>query len=218
MNASAEAVAAIQRGDEAKLKQLIDNEPVMRYATDENGLSLIMVACYHRHPELAASLLVDDRLPDVFEAAALGKAQRLSALCREHPELVAAWSVDDFQPLHLAAFFAHPECVEVLLERHAEVNSPARNSSRVSPIHSAVAGRNREIVRLLLGHGANVNVKQHGGWTPLHAAAMHGDKVLVQLLLQHGAEPALTSDDGKTAADLAQAGGHVGIVQLLVGD
>ena len=67
----------------------------------------------------------------------------------------------------------------------------------------------------LIEHGADLNVKQHGGWTPLHAAAMHGDEALVELFLKHGADRNLKSDDGQTAADLAASKGYTEIGKKL---
>jgi ankyrin repeat protein len=117
--------------------------------------------------------------------------------------------------LHLAAFFGHAEAARLLIDRHADLNAMAENPSSVRPIHSAVAGRYADVVRFLVEHGAEVNVRQHGGWTPLQAAALHGDRALVQLLLDHGADPHVRSDDGKTAADLAASTGHNDIAAML---
>ena len=207
MTSSSAAVAAIKAGDIEKLRSLVDAEPSLSTARDENGVSLVMLACYYRRPEAAEALLIANRPLDIWEAAALGGEEVIRQLSRQQPELVHAWSPDGFQPLHLAAFFGQPTAVEALLKLHADVNVAAHNPMSVRPIHSAVAGRNHDVVRLLIEHGADLNVKQHGGWTPLHAAAMHGDEALVDLFLKHGADRTLKSDDGKTAADLAAAKG-----------
>ncbi len=41
-----------------------------------------------------------------------------------------------------------------------------------------------EVARLLLEHGANVNVQDNDLWTPLHVAAACGTIEIVELLLQ----------------------------------
>jgi len=214
MGALAEACDAIQKGELARLKELLADDSSLRTARTETDVSLFMLACYCRRPEMA-DLLAADRPLDVFEATALGQSHRVADLCRQQPELVHTWSPDGFQPIHLAAFFGHADCVAVLLQLAADVNLAAKNPMGVRPIHSAVASRNVEVVHLLVAHGADVNVKQHGGWTPLHAAALHGDESLVRFLLDHGADPLLASDNGKTAADLASANGHAHIAALL---
>ncbi|RYG42952.1 hypothetical protein EON68_01130, partial [archaeon] len=59
------------------------------------------------------------------------------------------------------------------------------------------------IVRLLISHGASVNVAAHSGLTPLHAACMWGTGSAVQLLLDAGALQARTDVNGFTAYDCA---------------
>ena len=197
------AVEAIKTGQIDALQKLISADPALCSARDENGVSLVMLACYYRRPAAVEALLAANRPLDIWEAAALGSEEVVRQLCRQQPELVHAWSPDGFQPLHLAAFFGQPAAVQALLNLKADVNAAAQNPMAVRPIHSAVAGRNHEVVRLLIQNGTDLNVKQHGGWTPLHAAAMHGDETLVDLFLKHGADRNLKSDDGQTAADLA---------------
>jgi ankyrin repeat protein len=210
------AVNAIQRGDVDRFRTLLAGDPSLAGARDEKGVSLLMLACYHRQPAIA-SLLAETRPLDIFEAAALGANDRLVELCREQPELVHSRSTDGFQPLHLAAFFGRVEALRELIDRGADVNATADNPSRVRPLHSAVAARNGEVARLLVEHGAELNVQQHGGWTPLHSVAMHGDRPLVELFLECGADASILSDDGKDAAALAQSSGFGDIASLLRG-
>jgi ankyrin repeat protein len=215
MSSAAAAVEAIKSGDIEKLRSLVDAEPSLSTAWDENGVSLVMLACYYRRPEAAEALLIANRPLDIWEAAALGSEEVIRQLSRQQPELVHAWSPDGFQPLHLAAFFGQPTAVQALLNLKADVDAAAHNPMAVRPIHSAVAGRNHEVAQLLIQQGADLNVKQHGGWTPLHAAAMHGDENLVELFLKHGADRNLKSDDDQTAADLAASKGHGGLSRIL---
>src|SRR5688572_18599142 len=116
------AVNVIQRGDVDGFRPLLADEPQLANARDEKGVSLLMLACYHRQTAIA-SLLAEARPLDVFEAAALGAKDRLVQLCREHPERVHARSPDGFQPLHLAAFFGGVEALHELIVRGADVNA-----------------------------------------------------------------------------------------------
>ena len=148
---------------------------------------------------------------DAFEAAAVGDAERLRDLL-DDPGAVAP---DGFTPLHLAAFFRHPEPVRLLIERGAPVNAVAANPTLLQPLHSAAAGGDAECVRLLVEAGADVNARQEGGFVPLHAAAQNGDEAALELLLAAGADPSAATDDGRTAADLARENGHDAIVARL---
>lgn len=136
-------------------------------------------------------LLASDPELDVFEAAAVGRTERLRDLLDQDPALANAWAEDGFQPLGLASFFGHAEAVRLLLERGAEVTSPSRNDLKVMPLHSAAAtpdsAARYEIAKLLLEHGADPNARQQDEFTPLMAAEHHGDERLRDLLVQHGA-------------------------------
>jgi uncharacterized protein len=172
-------------------------------------LSELIAAVYSGDQARIDDLLAGDPELDVFEASALGRVQRLEELLDAEPGLVAAWAEDGFTPLHLAAFFRHPEAARLLVERGALVDVVARNKDlQVTPLQSAAASREEETAALLLERGADPNVQQRGGFTALHAAAQNGDEPLAELLLVHGADPAITADDGRTAADFARDAGH----------
>jgi ankyrin repeat protein len=68
-------------------------------------------------------------------------------------------------------------------------------------------GMNREdeIVRLLLKHGANPNVRTLNGTTPLMTAARRGSTTLVSMLLDAGADPSAIDRCGQTAVDYARS-------------
>lgn len=51
--------------------------------------------------------------------------------------------------------------------------------------------------------GADVNQRDHQGYTPLHNAASRGDTEMVRYLVEHGADVTVVSRYGQTAADMA---------------
>ena len=71
MSSIAAAVEAIKTGEINKLKSLVDAEPSLSAARDENGVSLVMLACYYRRPAAVEVLLTANRPLDIWEAAAL---------------------------------------------------------------------------------------------------------------------------------------------------
>jgi uncharacterized protein len=131
---------------------------------------------------------------DVFEAAALGRTERLRELLDEEPAQANAFGDDGFQPLGLACFFGHVEAARLLLDRSADPNSLARNEHvQAGPLHSASASENKgpqlryELCELLLDRGADPNLQQAGGFTARDAARQNGDERLEELLLTRGA-------------------------------
>jgi ankyrin repeat protein len=198
---------AIEAGDTGAVGQLLEKEPALASARYD-VLSAVMLAAYHRQPEIARALLGARGPADFFEAAALGLTERMKDFVGWDPGTEVSRSPDGFTALHLAAYFGHPETVRLLLDQGVDVEPVADNASRVRPLHSAVAGGSVEAVELLLEAGAHVEARQSGGFTPLMGAAAGGSEELVRRLLDAGADRAAESDDGKTAADLARENGH----------
>jgi ankyrin repeat protein len=154
-------------------------------------VSELLQAIYRGDQARADELLAAELELDVFEAAAVGRADRLRELLDEDPALANAWAGDGFQPLGLASFFGHVDAARLLVERGAEVNSASRNDFKVMPLHSAAATGDPEVryelAKLLLEHGADPNARQQDDFTALMAADRHGDERLRSLLVEHGA-------------------------------
>ena len=161
-----------------------------------------MLEALYRGDREQAEEAAEGRELDVFEAAALGRTDRVGELLRTHPELARAYARDGFTALHLAAFFGAPGAARALLDYRADADAVARNPMRVTPLHSAAAAAERDIVRMLLDAGADPNARQEGGFTPIHAAAQNGDYELYELLRSRGADEGAALDDGRTVADL----------------
>jgi len=193
----------LRAGDAERVSGALADEPKLAAARDAAGLSAITWALYNRKKELVALLLGKSPPLDVFEGAALGRAEDVAAHVARDPDCARGYAMDGFTPLHLAAFFSHPEVARLLIERGAHVRAVARNPSRVEPLHSAAAAGQIEIVETLLRAGADPNARQHGGFTPVHSAAMQGNVAMVRALVAGGADPKLTADDGRSALDMA---------------
>jgi ankyrin repeat protein len=214
VNGTQKFLDAVQGGRLDELSKLVDANPGLVDAY-RAGVSAVRLAIYHRHPAVARILVERGAHVDVFDACAIGATARLGDLLAEDRSRANAFASDGFTPLGLASFFAHPDSVRLLLANAADPNQAARNPTRVAPLHSGVAGGNVEIVGALLAHGADVGLRQEGGFTPLHSAAFEGREEMVRLLLAHGADPAARTDAGKTPADLARGCGHQKIAALL---
>jgi uncharacterized protein len=193
---------AIRQGNRYEVERQLIVDPSLVH-TREEGLSPILVAAYHRQSELASFLADKTIVLTIFEAAATGKLNHIIRLLAKDPQLVNAYAEDGFQALGLASFFGHYDTAEYLARAGAPLNSSARNTLKASPLHSAAAGGHSRIVKMLLGLGADPNLREQDGFTPLHIAAQNDDIDTIRLLLLGGADLTLKSQDGKTALDVA---------------
>lgn len=210
-----EIFEAIAGGDLDRVRKLVADDAALAGARDAQGLSAVTQARYHGHDNIVEALLEAGPELDVFEAAAVGRIERVRELVESDPALVSAFSPDGFTPLHLAAFFGHPDIARLLVEHGADTQAVARNPMRVMPLHSAAAARQFEIAKLLVDRGADVNASQERGFTPLHEAAQNGDVALTRLLLERGADREQATEDGRRATDFAAARGHEEVLALL---
>jgi ankyrin repeat protein len=202
-------------GDVAKVRTMLQADPSLAGAKDENGVSAIMKATYHGKKDVVAALLETGVELDVFEAAATGRVERVSKLIADDPSVVNAYSPDGFTPLGFAVFFGEPEIAKALLAAGADVNAASRESMKVTPLASAAAAKQTDIARLLIEHGANVNARAASGHIPLHEASANGNVELVTLLIEKGADVHAKTDDGKTPLDFAIEYKRPEVIELL---
>lgn len=205
---------AIRKGARDEVEHRLNLDPTLLRAK-EDGLSSILVAAYHQHPELASYLADKTITLTIFEAAATGKINYVIRLLAREPELVNTHADDGFHALGLACFFGHYDVAEYLIKAGAPINSPSRNGLKAAPLHSATAAGHVRIVKLLLESGADPNVREQSGFTALHAAAQNGDVEMIRALLFAGADLTLKNDAGKSALDIAMDAGHEKATLLL---
>jgi ankyrin repeat protein len=205
----------LQAGDADGLRRILQQDPAFSEARDSTGVSLLMHCLYRGRRDFAELIASKKKALDIFEAAALGRLDRLKQCLRDDQSAINSRSKDGFTALHFACFFGQPDAARLLIEGGAAVDAVAANPTQVMPLHSAASSRNLEAARLLLERGAPVNVRQQAGWVPLHAAAQNGDRPMVELLLKHRADPKLANDQGKSSAMVAREKGHAEIATLL---
>lgn len=166
--------------------------PAYRAQADELGwnrprTSAVREALY-RGDRAAAEAAAEGAELDVFDAAGLGRLERLRELLDVEPQLARALSDDGFTPLHLAAFTGEVDALRLLVERGAALEELSTASfARVRPLGTAVFARQRASVETLLELGADPNGAGEGGFVPLETAESNGDEELARLLREHGA-------------------------------
>ncbi|KAJ5710457.1 natch and ankyrin domain protein [Penicillium malachiteum] len=120
-----------------------------------------------------------------------------------------------FTLLHLAAYLGIVPWAKVLIKEHARLISLKDNYGR-RPLFWAVNQGHREMVELLLNHGARVNGKDRGSLTALHNAVTGQHKDIVILILDHGARLEDKTEHGDTPLIRAIQAHSREIIQILL--
>ena len=196
-----EFLDAIKKGNAARVGELLKQNPALIKARAKNGATPVLLAVYYHHPEIAESLLATGIEPNIFEAAASGRVERVRELLNKKPELVKAYSPDGWTALHLN--FGNLEIVKLTLDRGADIDAVSKNKFTATPLQGAAAMEKLELARLLIARGANVNCRGEEGGSPLHEAAGNGQIEFAKLLLDHGANLNAKDDNGKTPLTIA---------------
>ncbi len=156
-----------------------------------------------------------------FEVNVTGSGASLAKACREgdiktvEALLTAGLDPNALQhygktPLYYAVSFNHPEIVDLLLEYHADPNTPSL------PLQSAAEMGNLRTSRMLVEAGANVNTRTTKGQTALHAA-VEGDHLdVIRYLIDSGADINMRDEEGISPLDDAVWRGSVDATAILI--
>ncbi|XP_069119475.1 uncharacterized protein [Argopecten irradians] len=118
--------------------------------------------------------------------------------------------------LHWAVRYEQSNTVKILLKKGKVSPNHIRSMGLVAPLVLASAIGNNRIVKLLLTHGADVNIVIRGGECALHHAAKEGHIKVVKTLLRYGADINRQDEKGDMAINLASLKGHADIVNILL--
>lgn len=135
----------------------------------------------------------------------------------------SSWCLDKYPQSETPLYYTSKEdlvgVVERLITMGVDVNAPS--GSYDNALCTASAAGNTEIVKLLLGAGADPNSLKHG-WkhgSALYQASKCGydANAIVRLLLDAGAKAGLEEGNiGDTALHVAAANGNANIVEMLI--
>ncbi|ESQ49080.1 hypothetical protein EUTSA_v10021529mg [Eutrema salsugineum] len=131
---------------------------------------------------------------------------------------------DNDSALHLACLYGHLPCVQLLLERGA--NMEVKDEDEAIPLHDACAGGYLEIIELLFSRASDpesvkrmIETVDIEGDSPLHHAARGEHVDVIRFLLGSGASPTLKNSYGKTPGELADVNTDARrILEAAIGD
>jgi len=166
----------------------------------------------------------------IHDATRKGDEAKVIALLKQNPDLVSSRDKFGNTPLHITAMHDQPAIAALLLANGADVNArnnpDAREAIGASYYHKTAYGEtpltlallsyhHKEMVELLLTHGADPNMFVHVQTTALHRSVERDLPYDVELLLANGADPDV-SNLGGTTVQLAVWHGNTRILELLL--
>src|SRR5258708_24115172 len=147
--------AAVRAGDAVSVARMVEQEPALLQARNEQGVSAVLMACYTGRREIRDLLIDRGAILQLHEAAAAGSLSRVKELVEGKTDLAKSYSPDGFPVLALAAAFGHEDVVRYLHGVGADVNAVATNGTGYTALTGAVASSHSSLAKWLPENGAD---------------------------------------------------------------
>jgi ankyrin repeat protein len=134
-------------------------------------------------------------IEQLADSATAGDVETVRRLLSNDRSLAGEYTAEGWTALHLAAT---SEIAAMLLDAGADIN--ARNRHKFagpgnSPLSAAVYQDRRDVVKLLIERGADLNQGDNAGWRPIHLAAANGRLKTARMLLEAGASTNVRTEE-----------------------
>ena len=207
---------AAQRGDLAKVKALLKDNPELVFSKDTNGVTPLHFAAGFGHLDVVALLLANKA--DV-NASNQGTTPLHAAVLNQHKEVADLLVASNAQvTIFDAAGGGYLEKARALLKENPNLVFAKDNNSGSTPLHLAARNDHKDVAELLLANKAEINAKTGLGTTPLLSAlSFRGfNKDVVEVLLANKADVNVQNNGGNTVLHIAAASGFQDLVKLLL--
>ena len=154
-----------------------------------------------------------------LHTAALHGKTEIAEVLIKHGAVVNKPDYCERTPLYCAADASqeYEDLVELLLNNGAkaviDIGEPVHEGT---PLGSAMGNFHQKVARLLIIHGADVNLGDDNGYTPLHAACTGGLTDMVNLLIEYGANVNVIGTGNYTPLQAAACMGKKDIMAILI--
>ncbi len=239
MSLNEEMFKAVNAGDLAKVKALIESNRNLLEIKDRSGSTPLIRACLNyqtmgRQVEVAKFLIEAGANVNVinnYQATALLRASVGRGPDYELIKLLISKGADvnmqgynGITALHWAVKYNDLKIAKLLLENGADINisndynGPIRTSTISGTILQVAINysQSNEIVQFIIGNGAKLNIKDSQGNTELHLVALKGNTEQTRILIEHGIDLSAKNNFNRTALYYAAKHGYRGVAEVLI--
>ncbi|MBD5087717.1 MAG: hypothetical protein HDT30_02710 [Clostridiales bacterium] len=214
------------------LEQMIEKGVDVNVTTDAPGVAgntPLHFACIHNNVE-AAILLKENNADDsimnqndetpaycIFEDERYYNKERAYKILEMLDDVDTPRAENGETPiLHLLRknYSNAKEMVELFLEKGVNINRADKKGNTPLLMH-ADQSCDRDIMKLLLRAGADINARNNDGNNALMFALKHGDCELARLLIKKGADYNIINKENETPATIAVEEGYESVLELM---
>lgn len=166
-------------GNLTRVKEILDAHPELLNVSATWKETPIEAATQMGNRAIIDFLIGKGAPIDFFTALVLAQLDRVRADLATDPALAQSRGVHDLPALYFAAIGGSVAAADMLLAAGADVNAKAEAAA---PIHGAVMGGSREMVRFLVESGADVSLPDYKGRDARSLATEMGRGELAKLI------------------------------------
>ncbi|MFH0761244.1 MAG: ankyrin repeat domain-containing protein [Bacteroidota bacterium] len=212
---SQDIVEAVKTRDLAKVKSLVENDPLVVHSKDDAGNTPLHHAAISGTFEMAEFLISKEadinaqnaQLNTPLHEAIQSRNESICKLLIERGASIEIVNIGKQTPLHRAASSNQRSITDMLIARGAAID-PFDAYGRTPFLLVARNNGNVEIGKLLLDKGADVQVKDQDNQMALNLAAWKGYKDFIDFLLDHNAAYDTTRNGAQIILSEAARCGH----------